>query len=189
MVPVDSSVCELVKRIRFFRSFDPLPDNGLLLTGPRRSKDALIRQWRCYLHEVAAAVGIPKRIVPHQLRHTYASEMLRSGVSLPVIMKLLGHKSPDMTMLYLDIALPDLQREFQLARSQPRHLTPQPKAHFAPSRAGLDGIVDSLLVAQHFLEMFRRTLPDAHPRRCLNRLSNRLTKILSELRKLITPEN
>ena len=186
MVPVDSSVCELVKRIRFFRSFDPKPDNGLLLISPSRSREAMIREWRCYFHEVAAAVGITKRVVPHQLRHTYASEMLRSGVSLAVIMKLLGHTSPDMTMLYLDIASPDLQREFQLARSQPRHLTPQPKTNFASSRDGLDGIADSLLVAQHHLEMFRRTLPEARPRRCLARLSNRLTKILSELRKLAT---
>jgi integrase len=38
MVPVDSFVCELVQRIRFFRSFDPLPDNGLLVARPR-SKD------------------------------------------------------------------------------------------------------------------------------------------------------
>ena len=31
-------------------------------------------------------------------------------------MKLLGHNSPEMTMVYLDIALTDLQREFHLAR-------------------------------------------------------------------------
>jgi hypothetical protein len=32
-------------------------------------------------------------------------------------MKLLGHTSPEMTMRYLDVALTDLQREFQRARS------------------------------------------------------------------------
>jgi hypothetical protein len=114
--------------------------------------------------------------------------MLRSGVSFPVLMKLLGHKDPEMTMLYLDIALTDLEREFQLARSQPRHLTPQPKAHFASLRGGLDGVVDSLVAAQHVMEMFRRALPDGHSRRCLTRLSNRLIKICSLLRKLNTPE-
>jgi len=31
------------------------------------------------------------------------------------------------------------------------------------------------------------TLPDGAPRRCLDRLSNRLTKILSEARKLDSP--
>jgi hypothetical protein len=113
--------------------------------------------------------------------------MLRAGVSFPAVMKLLGHTSPQMTMRYLDVALNDLQREFELARSKPRHLAPQPKASFASRRTGLDGVIDSLLAAQHVLEMFRRALPDATSRRCLDRLSNRLTKILSEARTLATP--
>jgi len=84
------------------------------------------------------------------------------------------------------VALNDLQREFQLARSGPRHLVPQPRVPFA-SRAGLDGVIDSLLAAQNVLEMLRRTLPNGTSRRRLDRLSNRLTKILSEARKLATP--
>jgi integrase len=188
MVPVDSFVCQLVHRLRFFRSFDPLPEDHRLLARPH-SKQTLLRELRVYLHDVSKAAGIPTRIVPHQLRHTYASEMLRSGVSFPVLMKLLGHTSPEMTMRYLDVVLTDLQREFHLARSQPRHLTPQPKAHVLPLRQGLDGVIDSLLGTQHVLEMFRRDSQDALLRRCLDRLSNRLTKILSELRKLIPSEN
>jgi len=77
-----------------------------------------------------------------------------------------------------------LQREFFLARSQPRHLAPQPNARAMSPRAGVDGVADALLFAQHAIEMFRRSLPDGPPRRCLDRLSNRLTKILSEARKL-----
>jgi hypothetical protein len=60
----------------------------------------------------------------------------------------------------------------------------------APSispRIGLDGVADALTFAQHAIEMFRRSLPDGPPRRCLDRLSNRLTKILSEARKLNQP--
>jgi len=186
MVPVDSFVCELVQRLRFFRSFDPLPPDGHLLARPH-GKHALIRQLRPYLHEVSAAVGILTRIVPHQLRHTYASEMVRSGVTLPALMKLLGHTDPGMTVRYVEVAGNDLQREFHLARSRPRHLAPHPKAPMISSRAGLDGVVDSLLFAQHAIEMFRRSLPDGPPRRCLDRLSNRLTKILSEARKLGPP--
>jgi Phage integrase family len=160
--------------------------NGLFLIpslslGP---KTALIRQLRYYLHEVCAAAGITNRIVPHQLRHTYASEVIRSGVTLTALMKLLGHKDPGITMRCVEIASNDLQREFRLARSQPRHLAPQPKAPMITPRAGLDGIVDSLLFAQHAIEMFRRSLPDGPPGHCLDRLSNRLTKILSETRKL-----
>jgi hypothetical protein len=82
------------------------------------------------------------------------------------------------------VAGDDLQREFHLARSQPRHLAPQPKAPVISPRAGLEGVVDSLLFAQHAIEMFRRSLPDGTPRHRLDQLSNRLTKILSETRKL-----
>jgi hypothetical protein len=46
----------------------------------------------------------------------------RASVSLLAIMKLLGHLKPEMTMLYVETSLLDLQREFNLARSQPRHL-------------------------------------------------------------------
>jgi len=113
--------------------------------------------------------------------------MLRAGVSFPALMKLLGHTSPEMTMLYLDVALTDLQREFELARSKPRHLVPQPRVPSVPLRTGLAGVLDSLLAAQHVLEMFRRTLPNGSLRRRVCRLSNRLSKILSEARKLATP--
>jgi len=186
LVPVDSFVCELVQRLRFFRSLDPLPADGWLLARPH-TKEALVRQLRDYLHQVCHSLGLSTRIVPHQLRHTYATEMLRAGVGFPVLMKLLGHTSPEMTMRYLDVALTDLQREFELARSKPRHLAPRPKTSPARLRAGLDGVIDSLLAAQHVLEMFRRTLPEGTSRHCLNRLSNRLTKIVTETRKLRTP--
>jgi len=186
MVPVDSFVVPLIQRLRFFRFLDPLPPDGRLLARPS-SRQARLRQLRDYLHQVCHCLGLSTRIVPHQLRHTFATEMLRAGVSFPALMKLLGHTSPEMTMLYVEVALNDLQREFQQARSKPRHLAPQPKTSFAITRAGLDGVVDSLQAAQHALEMFRRTLPVGAARRCLDRLSNRLTKIVAEARKLGTP--
>jgi integrase len=186
MVPVDPFVCELVQRLRFFRSLDPLPPDGRLLARPS-AKDTLLRHFRDYLHQVCHSLGLSTRIVPHQFRHTYASEMLRAGVSFPAVMKLLGHTSPEMTMLYLEVTLHDLQREFELARSKPRHPAPQPSVPSAPLRAGLGGVIDSLLAAQHVLEMFRRALPNGTSRRHFDRLSNRLTKILIEARKLATP--
>ena len=121
-------------------------------------------------------------------RHTYASEMIRSGITIPALMKLLGHKEPGMTMRYVEVTGNDLQREFSLARSHPRHLAPRPKAPMLTPRAGIDGVVDSLLFAQHTIEMFRRCLPEGSSKDCLDRLSNRLTKILSQVRKLNPPK-
>ena len=185
MVPVDSFTRDLVYRLRFFRCLDRLPPDGRLLARPT-SKPMLIRQFRSYLHEVCAATGIPGRVVPHQLRHTYASEMLRCGVDLPALMKLLGHATPEMTMVYLDIALTDLQREFDAALSRPRHSTPPPRSPLSAS-TGFQGVLHALLTAQHVVEMYRRALPDGPPRQSLDRFVNRLTKILSEIRKLQPP--
>ena len=185
MVPGDAFVAELVQRLRFFRSLDPLPPDGRLLARPA-TKFALVCQLRDYLHQVCHTLGISTSIVPHQFRHTYATEMLRSGVSFPVLMKLLGHVDPEMTMRYVDVALTDLEREFRMARAKPRHLAPQPKPSSLQPRAGFNGLVDLLQASQHALEVFRRSLPIGEMRNRLDRLANRLTKILAEIRKLQT---
>src|SRR3984957_16758668 len=113
--------------------------------------------------------------------------MFRAGVSFCGIILLLCHSSPDMTMRYLGIALPDLQRHYQQARHQPRHLVPQPKQSTS-TRADLPGLIEALHAAQHVLEMFRRTLPEGASRRRLGRFANRLTKMVREARTLETPD-
>jgi len=188
LIPVDAFVCQLVHRLRQLRSQDPLPTDGFLLARPT-GRNALIRRLRNFWRDFVAAIGITKRIVPHQLRHSFGTEMLRAGVSLPVVMKLLGHLKPEMTMRYVEVSLLDLQREFHLARSQPRHLlpaSPRPESISFP-QANLASLLDTLHLAQHVLEMFRRTFPQGPNRRLLDRLANRLTKITSEARKLGQP--
>jgi site-specific recombinase XerD len=70
MVPVDSFVCELVRRLQFFRSLDPLPADGWLLARPR-TKEALVRQLRDYLHQVCYSLGLP----PASSRTSFATAM------------------------------------------------------------------------------------------------------------------
>jgi len=142
---------------------------------------------RTALTQVRTTLGIARPLVPHMFRHTFATEMMRSGVSFAALMNLLGHSTPKMTLLYSEFTQTDLQREFRAARSQPRHLVPPPRA--ATSTIGLKPDLTSTLhalqVAQHVLEMFRRTQSDTSGAEALiDRLSNRLTKIAAELRKL-----
>lgn len=183
-VPVDAFVCQIVQRLRVLRSQSDSGADGFLL--PRtRSRETLIRNLRATFHDAVAAAEITTRLVPHQNRHTYATEMLRSGVSFLGVMQLLGHANPAMTLLYLEITQPDLQREYHLARSQPRHLVPSPRAlRPSSSRADLSSLLDSLDAAQHILEMFRRTLPEGTIRRLLDRIGKRLFKMVAQLRNL-----
>jgi integrase len=183
LVPADAFVCGVVQRLQRLRSQHQRVRDGFLLARPR-GRARLGYELRCALHRIAATVGIATRIVPHQFRHTFATEMLRAGVSLPVLMKLLGHKTPKMTLRYLEVSLADVKREFQLAQSQPRHLAPVPKTLSTSPAADLSGLLASLHAAQHVLEMFRRTLPDGSIRRLLERLANRLTKITSEAQNI-----
>ncbi|MGE5303511.1 MAG: tyrosine-type recombinase/integrase [Alphaproteobacteria bacterium] len=183
MVPVDSLAVTVVQRLRFYRFLDPLPQDGRLLARPS-TKYALLQHLRRYFRRVRHSLGFTVRVVPHQMRHTYATEMLRAGVSFPVLMKLLGHTSPEMTMLYVQVVLTDLQREFEQARLKPRHLLPRPKTPTRDIRPGIEGLIESLQAAHHTLEMFRRTLAPGTERNRLDRLSNRLTKIVTITRKL-----
>jgi integrase len=187
VVPIDDSVCHLVHRLRFFRFLSPVPPDGLLLAR-RRNRSALLRELRTELTQVRTGLGIARTIVPHMFRHTFATEMMRSGVSFPALMNLLGHSTPKMTLLYSEFTQTDLQREFRAARSQPRHLVPPPRA--ATSTIGLKpdlaSTLHALQLAQHVMEMFRRTLSDTSgaASAAIDRLLNRLTKIAAELRKL-----
>jgi integrase len=79
LVPVDPFVRTFVQRLRFFRSLEPLPNDGFLLPRPS-TKEALVRQLRDYLHAVCYETGLPTRIVPHQFRH-YAGFRTIPGVA------------------------------------------------------------------------------------------------------------
>ena len=183
-VPVDSAVCQIVERLRSLRSPTSTSDPFLL---PRnRARETLIRRVRAAFRDAVAAVGITGRLVPHQNRHTYATEMLRSGVGLPALMQLLGHASPEMTLRYLKITQPDLQREYHQALSHPRHLVPSPRA--LPLLLLLAPTCPHSCWRWMRLNTFCRWfaahyLTDSH-RRLLARVSRRLAKILIQLRSL-----
>jgi site-specific recombinase XerD len=52
---------------------------------------------------------------PHRLRHTFGSEMVRAGMSLPALQQLMGHSLIHTTMLYVQLAPQDVWREYARA--------------------------------------------------------------------------
>ena len=55
------------------------------------------------------------RVTPHQLRHTYATELANAGMSLQGLMALLGHVTPEMTLRYATLANPTLRAGYDAA--------------------------------------------------------------------------
>jgi integrase len=75
--------------------------------------------------------GQPLRVVAHQLRHTWATELANAGMSLQALMTLLGHRSPEMTIRYARLASPTLKAVYdqaagKIARRIPMALASRP---------------------------------------------------------------
>jgi integrase/recombinase XerD len=51
----------------------------------------------------------------HRFRHTFGSEMIRAGVSLPALQRLMGHSHIHTTMLYIHLEPQDVFGEYARA--------------------------------------------------------------------------
>ena len=61
----------------------------------------------------------------HNLRHTFASDMVRGGISLPALMQLMGHADIQTTLRYVQITPQDVY--LQYARAVAQHFRPVPR--------------------------------------------------------------
>ncbi len=61
---------------------------------------------------------------PHRFRHTFASDMVRAGMSLPALMQLMGHADIETTMRYVKVSPQDVYLQYARAAAQCIH--PQP---------------------------------------------------------------
>jgi integrase len=62
---------------------------------------------------------------PHRFRHTFASDMVRAGISLPALMQLMGHSDIETTMHYVQVTPQDVY--LQYARAAEKCIRPQPR--------------------------------------------------------------
>lgn len=58
---------------------------------------------RILLRRVANRAGIKRRVTPHMLRHTAATQLLEAGVDIRFVQRLLGHASIATTQIYAHV--------------------------------------------------------------------------------------
>lgn len=131
MVPLDAHTLEAIDAWMAQRG----PQRALRHPRHQRPADFLFmdrgRRLSAYrlrrgLTDAVTAAGLhgpddtPLRVTPHQLRHTYGTELINGGMSLQALMALLGHVTAEMTLRYASLASPTVRAAYEQAMAKAR---------------------------------------------------------------------
>jgi integrase/recombinase XerD len=97
----------------------------VLLKGPARGARMSPAGLRSLFRYHRRTTGI-KLANPHRFRHTFASDMIRAGMSLPALMQLMGHADIQTTLRYVLVTPQDVY--LQYARAVAQQLRPLPRS-------------------------------------------------------------
>lgn len=107
----------LEKYLHLERPATNSPTLFLSLKGPHRGQPLSLAGLRSLFRHHRSRSQVPLAN-PHRFRHTFGTDMIRAGVSLPALQKLMGHASIQTTMLYIQLFPQDVWREYANAVQQ-----------------------------------------------------------------------
>ena len=96
----------------------------VVLKGPARGQRMTPAGLRSLFRHHRRTTGV-QLANPHRFRHTFASDMVRAGISLPALMQLMGHADIETTMHYVKVSPQDVYLQYARAAAQCIH--PQPR--------------------------------------------------------------
>jgi site-specific recombinase XerD len=126
-VPLDKKTYSLINKIRRME-----PRKRLHLM-PRNNRSALAQRDHMIrdFQQIAAGIKTDAPITSHRLRHTYATCLLNAGVTLPGVMKLLGHRDYRMTLRYAGVTQESVLRDYFAAIKTLDYASPLPTTDVA----------------------------------------------------------
>jgi integrase/recombinase XerD len=115
LLPLDPKTIQLIDSyLRLERPPSKSPFLFLVLKGPNRGSPLTPAGLRTIFRHHRHRTTVLKAN-PHRFRHTFGADMVRAGISLPALMRLMGHSHIHTTMLYVQLSPQDVWREFQRA--------------------------------------------------------------------------
>ena len=115
LVPLPPEILEVLGHyLRLERPLANAPALFVSLKGRRRGQPLSVAGLRSLFrhHRVRSQVHHAN---PHRCRHTFGADMVRAGMSLPALQRLMGHSQIATTMLYVELAPQDVWREYARA--------------------------------------------------------------------------
>jgi integrase/recombinase XerD len=103
--------------LRLERPDTPTPPLFVSLKGRARGARMTPAGLRSLFRYHRRTTGV-KTANPHRFRHTFASDMLHAGVSLPALMRLMGHAHIQTTLVYVQVTPLDVYQQYARAVAQ-----------------------------------------------------------------------
>ncbi|MDP1729402.1 MAG: tyrosine-type recombinase/integrase [archaeon] len=94
-------------KIKNLIELEKLSDESFLFLTNRNEKYN-VRSLQEIVKKATLLARIKKEVHPHTLRHSFATHLIQNGASLNEVQTLLGHKSPETSMIYVHMASPNM---------------------------------------------------------------------------------
>ena len=114
-LPLPGEIVEVLQNyLRLERPLTNSPYLFVSLKGQRRGQRITPAGLRSLFRHHRLRSKVPSAN-PHRFRHTFGADMVRAGISLPALQRLMGHSQIHTTMLYVQLAPQDVWREYARA--------------------------------------------------------------------------
>jgi integrase len=118
LLPLAPEAVQLLDHyLRLERPPVPTPPLFVSLKGRARGTRMTPAGLRSLFRHHRRTTGVHKAN-PHRFRHTFATDMVRAGVSIPALMRLMGHANIQTTLIYVEVTSMDVYQQFARAAAQ-----------------------------------------------------------------------
>jgi site-specific recombinase XerD len=118
LVPLNDEAVALVRELQE----QGRPGRAWLIENPRTKRPFTTATYQEWLQSLRS--GLPNEdgqaITTHRLRHSFATELLSAGLGVVAIKQLLGHRSINMTLRYVNLTPNQLRDEYLAANAKAR---------------------------------------------------------------------